>query len=196
MSFWASRNGNNHDSSTSSTNQQHLPFHNTISHYGLPPSLPQSPNPCVTLSSTDFYSIPVYQQVSNVPYTSTSPRGVASPRSPAGTGSVTINDIVFTNPFPSGACASPQAHSQAHVPDSRSNNALICPVYAYFGREPVFVTCPYCHNTDETRTELFIGVSSILRCFMIPIIGLFVKSARDTRHYCRNCLNIIAIHKP
>ena len=70
------------------------------------------------------------------------------------------------------------------------------PIYATFETESIFVTCPYCHNTDSTETELVIGSEALFWACIIPFAGFLRKSKRDIRHRCKNCLNVIGTYYP
>lgn len=102
--------------------------------------------------------------------------------------------IVFTNPFTSSPPPT-QAPSLNNVSNSNINSAgTFQPLYATFGPEPVFVSCPYCQHTDETQVEPATGISSLLCCLILPVFGLFLKSKKDTRHRCKCCFNVIGVH--
>ena len=87
---------------------------------------------------------------------------------------------------------SPAAAQKVHV----SSETVLEPVYATFGTEPIFVTCPYCHHTESTEIEQVIGTDALLWACIIPCFGFLRKSKWDTRHSCQNCLNVIGTHYP
>ena len=203
MSSWTHRN----DSNSSHTGSPAMPSRQSSSGRYLSPGqvhsvqTPQAPAP----RPEEAYNIPVYGPVTEVRYN----HGTAPLMGgPAGPGIVKINDVVFTNPFHNGNSSINQQQVHYHPHPHHSSTPVLPAVqvpsegtsvpvlYAYFGREPVFVTCPYCRHIDETRIESVIGIASILHCFALPIIGLFLGRARDIRHYCRNCLNVIATYHP
>lgn len=95
------------------------------------------------------------------------------------------SNATYANPSPSN----PQ---KIHV----STETVIQPVYATFGTESIFVTCPYCHHTDSTEVELAVGSEALLWACIIPCFGFCRKSKWDTRHRCQNCLNVIGTHYP
>lgn len=97
----------------------------------------------------------------------------------------TSNTSTYANPSPSN----PQ---KVHV----STETVIQPVYATFGTESIFVTCPYCHHTDSTEIEQTVGSEALLWACIIPCFGFCRKSKWDTRHRCQNCLNVIGTHYP
>lgn len=77
-----------------------------------------------------------------------------------------------------------------------NSEPLSQPLYATFGTESIFVTCPYCHNTDTTETERVVGSVAVLWACIIPFAGFLRKSKWDTRHRCKNCLNVIGTYYP
>jgi hypothetical protein len=124
--------------------------------------------------------------------------------------------ITFTNPFvpsespPRSAGASPPvqpviqtitpspllpaANSTAVSNQAANSGSSFQPLYATFGRAPVFVSCPYCQHTDETIAEPAIGMRSVLCCIALPVFGFLFKSKWDTKHKCKCCLNVIGTH--
>ena len=86
----------------------------------------------------------------------------------------------------------PSTPQKLHI----SSETVIQPVYATFGYESIFVTCPYCHYTDSTDIEQVIGGEALLWACIIPCFGFLRKSKWNTRHRCKNCLNVIGIHYP
>lgn len=76
------------------------------------------------------------------------------------------------------------------------NEPVFQPIYATFGTESIFVTCPYCHNTDSTEIEHVIGSEAMIWACIIPFAGFLRKSKWDTRHRCKNCLNVIGTYYP
>ena len=81
----------------------------------------------------------------------------------------TSNTSTYANPSPSN----PQ---KVHV----STETVIQPVYATFGTESIFVTCPYCHHTDSTEIEHTVGSEALLWACIIPCFGFCRKSKWDT----------------
>lgn len=77
-----------------------------------------------------------------------------------------------------------------------STEIVLEPVYATFGTESIFVTCPYCHHTESTDIEQAIGSEALLWACIIPCFGFLRRSKWDTRHRCKNCLNVIGTHYP
>lgn len=133
------------------------------------------------------------------------------------------NGITFVDPFTPPMTAQDAYHHQQHQSRHQqhthqththsntisktssiskpSNNRInfepvVQPIYATFGTESIFVTCPYCHNTDSTDVEQAIGSEAILWACIIPFAGFFIKSKWDTRHRCKNCLNVIGVYYP
>jgi hypothetical protein len=86
--------------------------------------------------------------------------------------------------------------SLAEPTASLMSGPVIQPIYATFGPESIFVTCPYCHHTDSTEIQQAIGSEALLWACIIPGFGLLRKSKWDTRHRCKNCLNVIGIYYP
>lgn len=133
------------------------------------------------------------------------------------------NGITFVDPFTPPATTHDAYHHQhrshhqqhAHQTQTQSNSIsknssisktnnnnrinfepVVQPIYATFGTESIFVTCPYCHNTDSTEIEQAIGSEAILWACIIPFAGFLMKSKWDTRHRCKNCLNVIGVYYP
>lgn len=116
--------------------------------------------------------------------------------------------IVFVNPFTSIPSSSNEVAEVNHINSHNHNHNIYAPVdnssdsihyqpiYATFGKESVFVTCPYCHYTDDSDLEPVIGSTSLLWACIIPGLGFLLKSKRDIRHRCKNCLNVIGTHFP
>lgn len=167
-------------------------------------------NPSPSSSSSSFYNMQMYSP----PSLYTNARSVSPSSSPiAHNGSglyqnihevsyhpapqVQKNGIVFTDPF---AASNPNFDS---VSTSRSStrsyeqaSPVTQPLYATFGTDPMFVTCPYCHHTELTEVERAIGSKSLLWACIVPCFGFLFSSQWDTRHRCKNCLNVIGIHFP
>jgi hypothetical protein len=77
-----------------------------------------------------------------------------------------------------------------------SSETVFQPIYATFGTESIFVTCPYCHSSESTEIEQVVGSKSFLWACIIPCAGFLRKSKWDTRHRCKNCLNVIGTYYP
>lgn len=146
-------------------------------------------------------------------------RSTPSPSQSASTGSssssgaefnkVHKNGITFVDPF-----TPPTSTTKEHLNNNcinrninNNNNTtvdhvrincepVVQPIYATFGTESIFVTCPYCHNTDSTEIEQVIGSEAMLWACIIPFAGFLRKSKWDTRHRCKNCLNVIGTYYP
>lgn len=155
----------------------------------------------------------LYQNIQEISYHPDTPlaRPLATPiyrstPSPPNTlNSVHKNGITFVDPFHQANNITEQQKTQQIYPtntQSRASSfvtqgeAVIQPLFATFGTESIFVTCPYCHHTAETDVEQVIGSEALLWACIIPLAGLLLKSKWDTRHRCKNCLNVIGIHYP
>ena len=104
------------------------------------------------------------------------------------------NGITFTDPFYSANDTHFRGVSSSS--ETTAPVTVLQPLYATFGPESIFITCPYCHHTDLTDVEKAIGSKSLLWACIIPCFGFLRSSKRDTRHRCKNCLNVIGIHYP
>ena len=174
-------------------NLHEVPYHH--SHYNHTTS-----QPLVNLRQSANYSppSPVSSNVSFASQKSTNLDQTGNNRH------VRKGSIVFVNPFTSISPSSNEAaevnngygHNHNHPVENSSNSIHYQPIYATFGKESVFVTCPYCHYTDDSDLEPVIGSTSLLWACIIPCLGFLLKSKRDIRHRCKNCLNVIGTHFP
>ena len=170
--------------------------------------VPYHPSPPVSRSTSPdlSYPNPPTSHFHNTPTTSSS-----SSTSDVEYRQVQKNGIIFVDPFSpplaSGSGAGYLTDSYNHcstsniqIPQSNrtisNTEPVVQPIYATFGPESIFVTCPFCHFTDSTEVERVIGSKAMsLACF-IPLVAFFKKSKWDTRHRCKNCLNVIGVHYP
>lgn len=112
------------------------------------------------------------------------------------------NGITFVDPFSTSTTNSMHNHNNnsntmnVNTSNRINSETIIQPIYTTFGTESIFVTCPYCHNTDSTDIEQVIGSEALFWACIIPFAGFLLKSKRDTRHRCKNCLNVIGTYYP
>lgn len=190
----------------------------TTNPYTLPPVSYESSTSIRSAPTSSFYTLKMYEastESHSGAACSKTTTGYFTPQEvhyhPTDGSAGSSAGITFTNPFvpsePNDACprsyssssvngcSSPVLLQSTNVSNNIANSgATFQPLYATFGAEPVFVSCPYCQHTDETITEPVIGMRSVLCCIILPIFGLLFKSKWDTRHKCKCCLNVIGVH--
>lgn len=159
--------------------QQNTPFTQTAAHTNLYQNIQEVP----------YHHHAVEPLDRRPPSPAISPRSSPNPptiSTPINT--VHKNGITFIDPF--------QAQTQVNAQQQQQSLRQLAPLYATFGPDPIFVTCPYCHHTAETEVQQAVGSEALLWACLIPFAGLLLKSKWDTRHKCKNCLNVIGIHYP
>ena len=159
----------------------------------------------------------LYQSVQEVPYHHQQPQvqvdrydvnGIItnrhvtspSPSQQVSSRQVHQNGITFSDPFaPSQGQTDYYSQNQTNSVSSSASRVIepvVQPIFATFGTESIFVTCPYCHHTDSTEVEEVIGSEALFWACIIPFFGFLKRSKWDVRHRCNNCLNVIGIYYP
>lgn len=140
--------------------------------------------PATAMSTVSLPQNP-YQSVQEVPYHFTEYTATVSNSRFINSNNSTPTTSIPISPHP----PNPQ-------PQIIPSGPVLQPIYATFGPESIFVTCPYCQHTESTEIEQKIGSDALLWACIIPGFGFLRRSKWETRHRCKNCLNVIGIHYP
>lgn len=142
---------------------------------------------------TDYANFNLYQSVQEVPYHSSS-RIYSEVNSDSRNNSV--RSLCDRHSTSASTSASANHFTTLTTSTVSPYQPVLNPIYATFGTESIFVTCPYCHHNDTTEVDLAFGSDALLWACIIPFFGFLRKSKWETRHRCKNCLNVIGIHYP